>query len=145
MSETIEYDLIVKAGRVFCSRTDLDGPGSVAVRDGRIVHAGKDVSGPSRNTLNFPKGILLPGLIDLHAHPGLPNTRYGVDPDGEFLPRGVTTVLSQGDAGADDLDEYLNNVIRASRTRVRPHIKWFREDVNTITGDIRNRAHTSQH
>lgn len=113
-----DYDLIIYAGRVFCEDTGLDGPGAVAVVGDRVVESGTGIAGSARQTLRFPDGVLLPGLIDMHAHPGLPETRYGVDPDIEFLPRGVTTVLSQGDAGAGDLDEYLEKVIAASKTRV---------------------------
>jgi len=56
-------------------------------------------------------------LVDLHAHPGLGISRYGVDPDVHFLPRGVTTVLSQGDAGARRWPAYRAVVIEAARTR----------------------------
>ena len=112
------YDLIVNAGRVFCADTGLDGPGSVAIRGDRIVASGPDVDGSSTQLLSYPDATLLPGLVDMHAHPGLPESRYGVDPDKEFLPRCVTTVLSQGDAGALDLDVYRQRVIAASKTRV---------------------------
>ena len=63
-------DLIIRAGRVFCADTGLDGPGAVAVRGDRIVASGPNVSGPAKQTLDFPDGTLLPGLVDLHAHPG---------------------------------------------------------------------------
>jgi dihydroorotase len=112
------YDLLIRAGRVFCAATGLDGPGAVAVRGDRIA-AGSSVAGPALRTLDFPAGILLPGLVDLHAHPGRGGSKYGVDPDLHFLPRGVTTVLSQGDAGAADWPAYRAGVIDNSRTRVR--------------------------
>ncbi|MBT5877206.1 MAG: amidohydrolase family protein [Candidatus Latescibacteria bacterium] len=113
-----DYDLIIYAGRVFCEDTGLDGPGAVAIVGDRVVESGAGIAGSAKQTLRFPDAVLLPGLIDMHAHPGLPETRYGVDPDVEFLRRGVTTVLSQGDAGAGDLDEYLEKVIAVSKTRV---------------------------
>lgn len=113
------YDLLIRAGRVFCAGSALDGPGAVAVSGDRIVAAGPDVAGQARQTLDFPAGILLPGLVDLHAHPGRGGSKYGVDPDLHFLPRGVTTVLSQGDTGAADWPAYRADVIERSRTRVR--------------------------
>ena len=99
----VEYDLVVNAGRVFCADTGLDGPGAVAVKDGRIVASGPDVSGSSRETLDFPDCVLLPGLVDMHAHPAPSTWKYGIDPDVEILPRGTTTILSQGDSGAGAL------------------------------------------
>ena len=114
-----DYDLLIRAGRVFCAASRFDGPGAVAICGDRIVAAGADVSGSARETLEFPDDLLLPGLVDMHAHPALSGSRYGVDPDVHFLPRGVTTCLSQGDAGALNWDAYRRDVIAGCRTRVR--------------------------
>jgi dihydroorotase len=115
----VEFDLIVKAGRAFCADTGLDGPGAVAIRDGRIVASGPDVGGPARETLDFPDCLLLPGLVDMHTHPAPSSWKYGIDPDVEILPRGTTTILSQGDSGAAHWPVYRDTVIRGSKTRVR--------------------------
>ncbi len=113
------YDLLIHAGRVVCPATGLDGPGALAVADGRIVAAGPGVDGPARETRSLPDATLLPGLVDLHAHPARGESRYGVDPDLHFLPFGTTTVLAQGEAGALNLARYQATVIEPSRTRVR--------------------------
>jgi dihydroorotase len=77
------------------------------------------VTGPARLTLEFPDALLLPGLIDLHAHPAREGSRFGIDPDRDLLPYGVTTVLSQGDAGASNWPRYRETTIQGSGTRVR--------------------------
>ena len=99
-TDTHAYDLLVHAGRVVCPATGLDGPGAVAVRGDRIVAVNDQIDGTAQETLDFPDAMLLPGLVDMHAHPAREGSKYGVDPDVHFLSRGVTTVLSQGDAGA---------------------------------------------
>ncbi len=114
-----DCDLLIRAGRVFCAATGLDGPGGVAIRGDRIVAAGADVDGHAKQSLEFPDALLAPGLVDLHAHPAKSGSKFGVDPDLEFLPRGVTTVLSQGDAGADNWPAYRRETIEGSRARVR--------------------------
>ena len=111
-------DLLVCAPRLWSSET---GPVSsstagescgVAITDGRILAAGPLDSLPAavvdgakrRLQVEGEAHTLLPGLIDLHCHfdpTGGEISRYGLDPDTAYLPRGVTTVLSQGDAGAD--------------------------------------------
>jgi dihydroorotase len=112
-------DLLLQAGRVVCPATGRDAAGAVAVRGDRIVEL-DDTSGSSpQRTPTFPDGILLPGLIDLHAHPAKSGSKYGVDPDIEFLPRGVTTVMSQGDTGSANWNVYREETIRGSRIRVR--------------------------
>ena len=113
------HDLLITAGRVFCADTGLDGPGAVAIRGDRIVASGPDVSGPAERILEFPDGLLLPGLVDMHAHPAKGGSRYGIDPDDHFLPRGVTTCMSQGDAGALNWPAYRDEVINGCQTRVR--------------------------
>lgn len=110
-------DLLVRAGRVFCAATGRDGPGAVAVRDGRIVDAGENPS--ARKILEYPDALLLPGLVDLHAHPARGGSKYGICPDRYMLPTGVTTALSQGDAGAFTWFAYRDDVVRVCRTRVR--------------------------
>jgi dihydroorotase len=112
-------DLLIRAGRVFCAVLGLDGPGAVAVRGGRIVAAGPVVDTDARETLDFPGGLLLPGLVDLHGHPDTGGSRFGLDPDLHMLPFGTTTVMSQGDAGAANWDLYRRNVLERSETRLR--------------------------
>ena len=124
---SFDYDLVIRAGRVACPRSGLDGPGAVAIRDDQIAASGADVSGIARQTIECSDALLLPGLIDFHAHPARSGSRYGVDPDLEFLPRGVTTVLSQGDAGAENWPAYCRETIEASRTRVRLAINLSRK------------------
>lgn len=111
-------DLLIRSTRLVCPATGQDGPGSVAIRAGRIVTIRPDLHGDAKQVIDLTDSILLPGLIDLHAHPARSGSIFGVDPDECMLRRGVTTVLSQGDAGAANWQAYVNDTIRPSRTRV---------------------------
>jgi len=113
------FDLLIRAGRAVGLPGGWEGPGAVAVRGDRIAAAGPEIVGSARATLELPDAILLPGLIDLHAHPAREGSIFGVDPDQEILPHGVTTVLSQGDAGAGSWPRYRDTTIAGSRARVR--------------------------
>ena len=118
------YDLVIHAGRVICPATGLDGAGAVALRGDRIAavldseESAALTQDSARQTLSFPDGILLPGLVDAHAHPALSGSKYGIDPDAHILPFGSTTVLSQGDAGARNWARYKEETIAGSRTRI---------------------------
>ena len=114
-----DYDLLIRGGRVFCADTGLDGPGAVAIRGDRIVASGPDVAGSAASTLEFPDSVLLPGFVDLHAHPAPPDWKYGIDPDDLMLPRGTTTIMSQGDAGASNWARYKEMVIAPASIRIR--------------------------
>lgn len=113
-----DYDLLIRAGRIVCPVTNLDVPGAVAIRAGRIVAVG-EITGDARQILDDPDAIVLPGLIDLHAHPAKSGSQFGIDPDQWMLRRGTTTVLSQGDAGAENCESYLRETMETSRTRIR--------------------------
>ena len=134
------FDLLIHAGRLICPTAHLDNPGSVAVRDGRIVEIGQEIHGAARQSLDFPDAILLPGLIDLHAHPANSYSIYGVEPDQHMLMRGVTTVLSQGDAGSEHLDQFLHETIGVAKTQVRLAINLSRIGESTIGGCFENLA-----
>ncbi len=113
-----DHDLLIRVGRIVCPATGVELPGAVAVRGDRIVAAGPNVDGHSRQVLDFPDAVLLPGLIDLHAHPARSGSIFGVEPDTHILARGTTTVLSQGDAGAEKCQSYVRETIETSQTRV---------------------------
>ncbi len=117
--KTEDYDLLIRAGRIVCPKTALDGPGAVAVRGDCIAAVGADVAGTAKREFDLPDAVLLPGLIDLHAHPAKSDSVFGVDPDQHILARGTTTVLSQGDAGADHCEAFVRQTIQAAKTRVR--------------------------
>ena len=134
---------IIHAARIFCAANGVDGPGSLTVNGERIeaVHVGPElaVQNPSPITshgrvLEFPHGILLPGLIDLHAHPANSDSVFGVSPDEHMLPHGVTTVMSQGDTGAANIDEYVGRTINKSSARVLLAINLSRVGESTSRG-----------
>ena len=139
-TDTRTYDLTIRAGRVVCPATGLDKPATVAVTGDRIVAVGDDINGTARHTLDFPDGMLLPGLVDMHAHPAREGSKYGVDPDVHFLPRGVTTVLSQGDAGATNWPRYRETIIEGASTRVRLAINLSARGESTPHGCFENLA-----
>jgi dihydroorotase len=116
------FDLVISAGRIVCLDSNWDGPGFLGVRDQQIAFLSETLptnADNAREFLEYPDGILLRGLIDLHAHPAVSGSKHGVDPDKYFLPNGVTTVLSQGDAGANNWEAFRKSTIENSKTRVR--------------------------
>jgi dihydroorotase len=135
-----ELDLVVRASQVFCSATGVDGPGVIGVRDGFIEFVDVDLSSverelpAARETLDISDGILLPGLIDLHAHPAVSGSKFGIDADRDLLSKGSTTVLSQGDAGARNVDRYIEETIRGSRTQVKLAINFCAEGESNPLG-----------
>ena len=75
------------------------GRGRWQCRGTGIVAAGSEVGGTAAKTLEFPDGVLLPGLVDLHTHPAPSDWKYGIDPDVEILPRGRRRYCRRAIAG----------------------------------------------
>ena len=129
---------LIQADRLYCPYTEYDGPGTLAISGDRIVDVRTDRFHEGNKTHHLSEGVLLPGLIDLHAHPACENSKYGIDPDQELLTEGTTTVLSQGDAGALHWDHYHNRTIAASRTRVRLAINLSSHGASNLWGCLEN-------
>ena len=138
-----QFDLVVKAPRIFCAATGVDGPGVVGVRDGviELVDLGDQSLGvpiSATRVIELAEGVLLPGLVDLHAHPAKSGSKFGIDADRDLLSRGSTTVLSQGDAGARNLDRYMSETIEGSRTRVKLALNFCAEGESNPNGRFFN-------
>ena len=131
-------DLIVWASRLVCPATGLDGAGMVGVRDGVIsfVEMGSDVGDfpDAGEVVEIRDGVLLPGLVDLHAHPAVSGSKFGIDADRDLLSMGSTTVLSQGDAGARNVDRYIEETIRGARTQVKLALNFCAEGESNPQG-----------
>ena len=53
-----QFDLLVRANRVFCAETGLDGPGTVAIRGDRIVAAAPEAQGEAREVIDLSLDLL---------------------------------------------------------------------------------------
>jgi dihydroorotase len=127
----------------------MDGPGVIVVEGQRIIAVQPEAQ--SQAGLPAVSGadgyaapqdcIVLPGLIDLHAHPANSHSIFGTDPDTTMLPCGVTTVQSQGDSGADGIAEFLATTVNASQTQVLLALNLSRIGESSQAGsfaDLRN-------
>ena len=133
-----QYDLLIRAGRLFCSATKRDGPGEIALQNGRNVAVDQRVAGSACQTLSFQDAVVVPGMLDLHAHPANRGSVFGIAPDEHMLAHGVTSVLSQGDVGADHCREYLEHTINCSETRVLLALHLSRVGETKTTGCFEN-------
>jgi dihydroorotase len=69
MSLTATFDLLLRAGRVIDPASGVDGIKDVAIRGGKIAAVQADIMPASAREVVDVKGqIVLPGLIDTHAH-----------------------------------------------------------------------------
>ena len=124
-----DLDLVIRGGRVIDPASGRDEVADVGVRGGRVAviepHITQGIEPfraypPQLGTQEIDAGgcLVVPGLVDLHAH-----VYTGVCPltcpaDAACAPAGVTTVVSAGDAGANTIAGLRHLVVDRSLTRV---------------------------
>jgi dihydroorotase len=98
---------------------EIDQIGDILVRDGRIEAVGKDLSDSQAEVFDCTGQIILPGLIDTHAHVYQHVTgRFGLNPDLCGVHSGVTTLIDQGGASCMTLPGFRSYIVEPSRTKV---------------------------
>jgi dihydroorotase len=119
------YDLLITGGRVLDPSRGVDRVADVAIAGGRIaaVQRGIDPS-TAAETLDAAGRLVVPGLVDIHAH-----VRSKAMP-AICLSDGVTALVDAGSAGADGIDEIVAMATSAPN-RVRILINLARTGIVT--------------
>ena len=111
--------ILLRRGRVMDPAAGLDQVGDVLVRDGRISAVGPELSDAQAEVIDCAGRLVLPGLIDTHAHVYQHVTgRFGLNPDLCGVHSGVTTLIDQGGASCMTLPGFRNYIARPSQTKV---------------------------
>lgn len=119
----LSCDLLLRGGRVVDPANGISGPADVAVKDGKILAVGKDLSANAAKTLDVSGCFVTPGLIDMHCHcypffPYAPDSLPTVNPDAHMFQNGVTTAVDAGTCGWRDFPRFAEEIIEKSAVRV---------------------------
>jgi len=124
--QTAPYDLVLRGGRVIDPAQGLDGIMDVAVRAGRIAAVGKDLPGPTKETVDVRGRLVLPGMIDTHAHVyRYVSGRFGLDADMVGVQSGVTTIVDQGGPSVLTFPGFREYVTKPATSRVLAFISAY--------------------
>jgi dihydroorotase len=108
--------LRITGGRVFDGVRFREDISEVCMDGGRFVAA--DQVPADAEVLDAAGLMVVPGLIDMHAHV-FEGVTIGISPDKYFLGKGVTTVCDAGSAGANTYAAFEKFIIGGSRCRVK--------------------------
>ena len=112
-----KFDLVIKGGDVLDPSQGLRGKMDIGMRYGRIEALEADIPAVRANrVMNAAGRLVVPGLIDLHAH--VFTSGIGIPADELVLYQGTTTAVSAGDAGASTFATYRRYATAQSRTRI---------------------------
>ena len=116
---TAPYDLLLRGGHVVDPASGLDGIADVAVTGGRIAAVGPNLPGPARETIDLKGRIVLPGMIDTHAHIyTYVSGRFGLPADMVGVESGVTTIVDQGGSSCMTFPGFRKFIAEPAASRV---------------------------
>lgn len=111
--------MVMVGGDVFRPDGVIERGTDIAVRDGRIekVQPGIGASGANKS-IDATGLLVVPGLIDMHAHLFHGTMLHSTDPDFACLPFGVTTAVDMGTSGCHIYGGLRRSTIDRSQVRV---------------------------
>jgi len=114
-----KFDLVIKGGEVFDPTQNLRAKRDIGMRFGRIEALEADIPVTrALRALDASGKLVLPGLVDLHSHVYPYGSALGIPAD-ELVPyQGTTTMVSAGDAGANNFAAFRRYVQAQTRTRL---------------------------
>lgn len=119
----MQFDLLLRGGRVVDPASGLDACLDVAIAGGRIAAIEKDMPADrAANVIDATDHIVTPGLIDLHSHVYWGGTSLGVDADRLAAKSGTTTFIDAGSAGAGNMLGFRRHVMDRSRVRILAYV-----------------------
>ena len=117
LSEKKQFDLILKGGNIIDPANNINGKMDIAIADKFIAKIDKEIDiEKARNGVDVTGMVIVPGLIDLHAH--FFGYFASVQPDPHCIPNGTTTAVDAGGSGYKTFDEFNSRVITKSITRI---------------------------
>ena len=91
----------------------------ILVEDGFIRKIAKEIPESDEcKVIDVEGKFVSPGFIDIHVHCYPSEKTNGVFPDELGIKKGVTTIVDAGTAGGETIEDFVENVIKKSKTRV---------------------------
>ena len=110
--------LLLKGGEVLDPGAGLGGRLDVRVRDGLVTEVAAGLAPDGDTVLDVTGSLVLPGLMDLHAHCFIGGSDFGPRTDDVARATGVTTWVDGGSTGAGTFEGMREWVLSRSRVRM---------------------------
>ena len=118
MGPNDKFDLLIRNANVLDPSQNLSGKRDIGIRYGLIESIEASIA-PERAQRVMDAGgkLVTPGLIDLHCHTFPYGSAIGIPADELVAHQCTTTVVSAGDAGANNFPAFRRFIVPGSRTR----------------------------
>jgi dihydroorotase len=113
-----KFDLLIRNANVLDPSQGLAGKRDIGIRYGQIEAIEPVIAAErGQRVMDVAGKLVTPGLIDLHCHTYPYGSAIGIPADELVAHQGTTTVVSAGDAGANNFAGFRRFIVPASRTR----------------------------
>ena len=118
MGPTDKFDLLIRNANVMDPSQGLAGKRDIGIRYGLIEAIEPSIPADrALRVMDAAGKLVTPGLIDLHCHTFPYGSAIGIPADELVAHQCTTTVVSAGDAGANNFAGFRRFAVPASRTR----------------------------
>lgn len=119
----MKYDLLVSGGEVIDPSANLRGIMDVGIAGGRIVEVAPSLpANQAKRTISAKGMLVMPGLVDMHAHVLVNGHDMGIHTDECCSGSGVTTLCDAGSTGSSNFLALRGMLDSSVRTNVRAFV-----------------------
>jgi dihydroorotase len=123
MGPNDKFDLVIKGGEVLDPSQNLRARRDIGIRYAVIETLAEDIPAErGLKVLNASGKLVTPGLIDLHSHVFPYGSAIGIPADELLTFQGTTTMVSAGDAGANNFAAFRRYIVGQTRTRLYAYV-----------------------
>lgn len=132
---------VIKNGRLLDSKNNFHMTrADILIEDGIIKKIGENINEEDSKVIDVKGSIVAPGFIDIHVHCFPKGTAISSLPDEIGVKRGVTSIIDAGTSGADTIDDFYENFIKKSKTRIFAYLNIAHQGLKTLSelSDMKN-------
>lgn len=118
-----KFDLVIRGGEVLDPSQNLRARRDIGIRNAFVVALEPEIApGMGKQVIDASGKLVLPGLIDYHAHVCPEVSAIGIPAD-ELVPYSATTTyVDPGDAGGNNFSAFRHYIIARSRSRIYGYV-----------------------
>ncbi|KHN49694.1 metallo-dependent hydrolase [Pectobacterium fontis] len=130
----MKLDILIKNGLLADIDTDSYINRNIGIIGNRIIDLNNADTAQAETVIDAAGCIVLPGLIDFHAHVFHGGTAISVNPDVVCLPNGVTSMVDAGSSGWVNYPLFRNSVINTSMVKIKSYLNVVNVGLSTLGG-----------
>ncbi len=127
VNETPKFDILIGGGTLIDPAAGRNGRFDLGIADGKVAAVEPDLSqAAARERIDASGQIVVPGMIDTHAHVYQHVTgKFGLNPDLVGVRSGVTTLIDQGGPSCMTIGGFRHYVSEPADSRVLCFISCY--------------------